>query len=82
MLAVSTYVASEFLVAFNFGHYMFRSILVTTVGYLVGLGLIVLLGLEHAVMPFVVLGVFSYSVELVYRVWVYRRKRCAFKVPE
>ncbi len=82
VLAVSTYVASEFLVAFNFGHYMFRSILVTTVGYLVGLGLIVLLGLEHAVMPFVVLGVFSYSVELVYRVWVYRRKRRAFRVPE
>jgi len=48
----------------------------------VGLGLIVLLRLEHAVMPFVVLGVFSYFVELVYRVWVYRRKRRAFRVPE
>lgn len=72
-LAVGSYIGSSLIVARGYNKYMFYSILVTTSFYLVVLASLFLINRLDTIMSFVGLTVFSYLVEMLYRLSVARR---------
>ena len=67
-LCVSSFLASNFFVAFSYNRYLLYSIIITTVAYLGALGLVALRGQMSSVYSFVTISLFSYFVEFLYRV--------------
>lgn len=67
-LSVSSFLASNFFVAFSHNKYLLYSIIVTTVAYLGALGFVAITGHMSSVYSFVSISLFSYFVEFLYRV--------------
>ena len=66
-LAVSSFISHNFFVAYGYNKYMLYSIIVTTIGYLIGLGFVAVTGHMSSVYSFVSISLFSYFVEFLYR---------------
>lgn len=69
-LSVSLYLAFNVIIAFGKAKYMIYSIIVTTIVYLLLLGGFFFMGKLNTVTTFVVITVFSYLAEMLYRLWV------------
>lgn len=67
LLAVSSFVSHNFFVAYGYNKYMLYSIIVTTIGYLSALGFVAMTHRMSSVYSFVCISLFSYFVELIYR---------------
>lgn len=72
-LSIGSYISSSLIVARGYNKYMFYSILVTTTFYLAGLITLFLMNKLDTVMAFISLTVFSYMVEMIYRLFVARK---------
>lgn len=72
-LSVGSYISSSLIVARGYNKYMFYSILVTTSFYLVGLTTLFITNKLDTVMAFIGLTVFSYLVEMIYRVYLAKK---------
>lgn len=79
-LAVSSFLASNFFIAFGHNKYMLYSILVTTSAYLLALGFVVVTNKMSSVYSFVSISLFSYFVEFIYR--MVTKARLVKKGPE
>lgn len=66
-LSVSSFLSSNFFIAFGYNKYMLYSILVTTGAYLVALGFVAFTHQLSSVYSFVSISLFSYFIEFVYR---------------
>lgn len=66
-LSVSSFLSSNFFIAFGHNKYMLYSILVTTGAYLVALGFVAFTHQLSSVYSFVSISLFSYFIEFVYR---------------
>lgn len=75
VLTISSYIATCFLVAFGHGKYLFYSIIITTVAYIIALGGIYWGGWITSIVSFVFLSSLSYVVELIYRFHILSRKQ-------
>jgi len=69
-LGLGSYIGSSLIVARGFNKYMFYSIIVTTVSYLTLLSYLYITHALNSVMAFVGLAVFSYLVEMIYRLCI------------
>ena len=67
-LSVSSFLASNFFVAFSHNKYLLYSIIITTIAYLGALGLVAVTDHMSSVYSFVSISLFSYFVEFLYRV--------------
>lgn len=67
LLSVSSFISHNFFVAYGYNKYMLYSIIVTTIGYLFALGFVAVTHRMSSVYSFVCISLFSYFVELVYR---------------
>lgn len=67
ILSVSVMIASNVFIAFGKNNYMLKSMIVTTVAYVVLLFIIWSLGLLSNMYAFIIIAVGSYAIELVYR---------------
>ena len=79
-LAVSSFLAGNFFIAFGHNKYMLYSILVTTSAYLLALGFVVVTNKMSSVYSFVSISLFSYFVEFIYR--MVTKARLVKKGPE
>lgn len=69
-LALSSFIASNKIIAFGYNKYIFKSIIVTTVFYISFVGVSYILGLLYSVKAFIIITVSTYFVELLYRLYV------------
>jgi O-antigen/teichoic acid export membrane protein len=69
-LATSSFVASNFIIAFGYNKHMFYSIVVTTIMYIITFLLFYFFGMLNSVLCFVVIGLISYFSEFVYRLYI------------
>lgn len=72
-LSIGAYIAYNLLVARGYNRYMFYSIVITTVFYLLTLAVLYILGLLNSLMSFVGLVVLGYFVEMIYRLYLTRK---------
>ncbi len=72
-LGLGSYIASSLIIARGYNKYMFYSIIVTTIAYLVTLLILYLSGVLNTVIAFVSLTVIAYFVEMVYRIIIGKR---------
>ena len=72
-LSIGAYIAYNLLVARGYNRYMFYSIVITTVFYLLTLAVLYILGLLNSLMSFVGLAVLGYFVEMIYRLYLTRK---------
>ncbi len=72
LTSVGTFIASNLIIAFGYSKYILYSIIVTTIGYCVGLG--VFFSLNYmTVLSMVIVALFGYFTELVYRIYIARK---------
>ena len=69
-LSISSYLASNFMVAFGYNKYILYSIIVTTVFYILFLTVGLLFFDMTNILTFIVIAVLTYFVEMVYRLLV------------
>lgn len=72
-LSIGSYISSSLIVARGYNKYMFYSIVVTTSFYLLLLATLYYMNMLDTIMAFVGLTVFSYLVEMIYRVFVAKK---------
>lgn len=72
-LSVSSYIATNFIIAFSFNRYILYSIIVTTFVYLGFTGMFYLLNGLNSILVFITITVTSYFVEFIYRIVISRR---------
>lgn len=73
ILSVSVVLAMDFMVAFGYNKYVFYSILITTIVYLISLGITFVLECQHSLYSFVYIALISYLTELIYRLFATRK---------
>ena len=73
LVGISAFIASDFLIALGYNKYILYSIIITTTGYLALLVFMYYYGALNSVLTFVAITVFSYLLELVYRIVVTRK---------
>ncbi len=76
ILSISYTIATNMFVAFGYNKYMFYSIIITTIFYLLFLAFFGITNNLNNVMSFVVIAIGSYFVELVYRLIKARKISC------
>ena len=67
VLSVSSFLSSNFFVAFGYNKYLLYSIIVTTIVYIVTLVIMLITHNLGTIYSFVILALISYLAELVYR---------------
>lgn len=67
MLSVSSVISSNLFVAFGYNKYVFYSIVVTTIAYIISLLIAFLTNQLNGVYSFIIIALVSYLTELVYR---------------
>lgn len=72
-LAASSFISTNFYIAFGYNRYTFYSILVTTAGYLTLLLFFYVRNDLNNIYSFVIVTVFTYFIELVYRLLTCRK---------
>lgn len=72
-LSVSSFVATNSIIAFGFNKYIFYSIIVTTIVYFTFLGIFYFSNSLNTVTAFVIIAVVSYLAELIYRVVIAKK---------
>ena len=72
-LAVSSFIASNGLIAFGYNKYILYSIIVTTIVYVVATVLFYFTDKLDNVMTFVIITVLAYLAEFIYRFWVSKK---------
>lgn len=72
-LSTSVVISNNFFIGFGYNKYVLYSIFVTTVAYVVALLIIWITGYINSLYSFVFLAVVSYFVELVYRLYMFRK---------
>lgn len=72
-LCIGTVIATNFFIGFGYNRYMFYSILITTVAYIIALVVIWFVGYIHSLYSYIFLAIVSYFVEFVYRLYVFRK---------
>lgn len=75
-LSVSSFLATNFFVAFAHNKYLLYSILITTTAYLGALGFVAITGHMSSVYSFVSISLFAYFVEFLYRVIIKEKLLC------
>lgn len=73
ILSVSVPIASNVCIALGYNKYVFYSILVTTGAYVIVLAGLALTDQLNSILSFVLLALIAYLVELIYRLFVFRR---------
>lgn len=71
ILALSSFISSNYMVAFGKSKYVLYSIIITTVGYGCILGYFYLRNELDNITNFVIIAVFSYLVEFIYRMYIF-----------
>ncbi len=79
ILALSSFISSNYMIAFGKSKYVLYSIIITTVAYGAMLGYFFLQGEMDSIVTFVVVAVFSYYVEFAYRVYIFFKKNKQMK---
>jgi len=69
LLSISYVISNNLFVAFGYNKYMFTSIVVTTIIYLISLTVYYTIGELNSVMSFICIALISYTAELVYRIF-------------
>lgn len=69
-LGISSYIASSFIVARGFNKYMFYSIVITVLSYVILLISMLIMGKLDSLISFIMLAVLSYFVEMIYRLYI------------
>ena len=72
ILSVSVVLAMDFMVAFGYNKYVFYSILITTIVYIISLGVTFVLKCQHSLYSFVYIALIAYLTELIYRLYATR----------
>lgn len=72
-LSVSSFLATNSIIALGFNKYIFYSIIVTTMVYFTCLGIFYFSNSLNTVTAFVVVAVVSYLAELIYRVFIAKK---------
>ena len=72
-LSVSSFIATNSIIAFGFNKYIFYSIIVTTIVYFTCLGIFYFSNSLNTVTAFVIIAVVSYLAELIYRVVIAKK---------
>lgn len=72
-LGVGSYVGSSLIVARGYNKYMFYSIIVTTVAYLMFMAFLFFTNKLNSVLSFIALTVIAYLVEMIYRLFIARK---------
>lgn len=67
-LSISSFIASNFFIAFGYNRYLLYSIIVTTVAYLAALGFVAVTDHMTSVYSFVSISLFAYITEFLYRI--------------
>lgn len=73
ILSVSVPIATNVCIALGYNKYVFYSILVTTAAYLLVIAGMAIWGSLNSIYSFVYLALIAYLVELIYRMFVFRR---------
>ncbi len=73
LLSVSYVISNNLFVAFGYNKYMFYSIIVTTIAYFICLIITLLAGCLNSILAFICIALISYTVELIYRLFVARK---------
>jgi PST family polysaccharide transporter len=73
ILSVSVPIASNVCIALGYNKYVFYSILVTTGAYVIVLAGLAITDQLNSILSFVLLALIAYLVELIYRLFVFRR---------
>lgn len=73
ILSISYVLSNNFFVAFGYNKYLFYSILVTTICYLLVLLVCWLMGMLNNIMTFICIAIISFMVELLYRLIISNR---------
>lgn len=66
-LSASYCISQDLFIAFGYNKYVFYSIIVTSLVYIISLAVLTILGLLHSIYAFVALALISYFAELIYR---------------
>lgn len=72
-LGISSFIASNGIIAFGYNKYLLYSILITTSIYVVTLLVMLISGILNSIYSFVTLTLISYLSESIYRIWVMRK---------
>lgn len=70
LLSVSYVISNNLFVAFGYNKYMFYSIVVTTIAYAGCLLIALFMGCLNSIMTFICIALISYTVELIYRLYM------------
>ena len=74
ILSVSGVLGHDFLVAFGYNRYIFYSSIITTLSYLLALIYVYISDSNHSIYAFVYIAIITYLIELIYRLYITRRK--------
>lgn len=72
-LAISSYIASNIIIAFGYNKYILYSILITTLVYVSLTGLAYYFDILDSVLVFITITVISYLAEFIYRIYVSKK---------
>ena len=66
--SVSVFLANNFFIAFGYNRYLLYCILITSVSYLMALGIVFITNQMASVYSFISISLFSYMIEFLYRI--------------
>lgn len=72
-LALSSFIASNGIIAFGYNKYIFHSIIITTIAYLSCLGIFYFSNALNTVLAFIIITVVSYMAEFIYRLIIVKK---------
>lgn len=72
ILSVSVMACYIVFIAMGYNAYVLKSIITTTIVYLIALGIAFMGGYKHELYTYVIVAVVAYTAELIYRLWAVR----------
>ncbi|MBO5188991.1 MAG: oligosaccharide flippase family protein [Alistipes sp.] len=79
ILSVSAMICYIVFIAMGYNTYVLKSIVATTIVYLVALGIAFMGGYKHELYTYVIVAVIAYAAELFYRLWAVKKIRLSIK---
>lgn len=70
ILSISVIICNDYFIAFGYNKFALYSIIITTCGYLIVLGLLLMENYLSSVYSFILLSIFAYMIELLYRLFI------------
>ena len=72
-LSLSSFIASNSIIAFGFNKYIFYSIIVTTMIYVISTGIFYLANALNNILAFIIITVTAYFAEFIYRLIIAKK---------